>query len=189
MKRSTGSNRGMALVTAIITSAVLITLAGASLLYSRSDVMVSDNAKHGSGALWIAQLGNERAKNELRKNGWWRFVAANGVQTIATAGTTYPGVPGATYATTVAPYPTGGLPSTTGKFLLDTTATAPDGTTSRVQEVVALAGANIALDAINLQGTGTHAKLEETGIGIPKYFVDARNHDRPSRRSPARRER
>ncbi len=68
--------KGFALVSAMVIAAVLMTVAAASLIYSRSDVMVSDNAKQGSTALWIAQLGTERAKNFLRQDAGFKSVTA-----------------------------------------------------------------------------------------------------------------
>ncbi|MGH7896858.1 MAG: hypothetical protein ACREQQ_02835 [Candidatus Binatia bacterium] len=164
------SERGMALVTAIIAAAVLITIAGASLIYSRSDVMVSDNVKHGSRALWIAQLGAERARNFLRTDGAWKGVTATPVP-VAASGSTYSGLANSTYATTVARY--GG-----NKFLIDSSASAPDGSSVRIQEVVALPAVDLDWAAINLHGTGTHTKLVEPNLAVPAWYIDARNHDR-----------
>lgn len=166
--------RGMAFVTAMITGAVLITITAASLIYSRSDVMVSDNAKYGSRALWIAQLGAERAKNFLRTDGTWKTVTSTA--TVAAAGTTYAGLPGATYSTTVAPY--GGTP---GRFLIQAGGTAPDASTAQIEEIVAFVDDSLGFDAINVQGIGTHTALDENNIHIPKYFIDARDHDRNGR--------
>ena len=177
MSRSIEKNeRGMALVTALITAVVLVTMAAAALTYSRSDAMVSDNSKHGSAAVWIAQLGAERAKNELRDsdsaNHWTKVTAST---SFYAAGTTYSGMPNATYDTTVAPYGAVG----SGKFLIQSNGTAPDGSSVAIEEIVAFAGAALDLSAINIQGSGTHTKLDGgNDYGIPSYFVDGRNHDR-----------
>jgi hypothetical protein len=160
---------GMALMGAIVVAAVLMTAAVTSLIYSRSDVMVSDNAKHGSTALWIAQLGSERAKNFLKKDAGFKTVTAP--TTLYAAGTTYSGLPGATYGATVSPY--GG-----NKFLIDSSATGPDGTSVRIQEVVAVPAIDLDLAAINLHGVGTHTKLHEPNLAVPAWYIDARNHDR-----------
>ena len=165
----------MALVTALITALVLVTLATASMIYSRSDVMVSDNSKHGSAALWLAQLGNERAKNYLRTDNGWKNVPGS-TSPLYAAGTTYSGIPNATYGTSVS-----FLGNLGGgkKFLIRTDATAPDGSSVAVEESVALAGANIDLQAINVQGTGTHTKLDDSNpTRVPSWFIDARDHDR-----------
>jgi hypothetical protein len=170
------SESGMALVTALITAVVLVTMAAAALTYSRSDAMVSDNSKHGSGAVWIAQLGAERAKNELRDSDsarHWTKIASS--TNFYTSGTTYSGMPGAAYDTTVAPYGVAG----SGKFLIQANGTAPDGSSVAIEEVVSFAGAALDLAAINIQGTGTHTKLDGgNNYGIPSYFIDGRNHDR-----------
>lgn len=168
----TTDERGVALVTAMILAAVLMTLAVTSLIYSRSDSLVSDNAKAGSAALWIAQLGNDRAKNFLRKDGGWKTITAS--TELYPAGTTYTGFPGATYSSTVSPYGAG----IANKFLIDSSATAPDGSRVRIQEVVALPTMNLQLGAINLHGTGTHTKVTAPNLAVPAWFIDARNHDR-----------
>ena len=161
--------RGFTLISSLMIAGVLMTLAVTSLVYSRSDVMVSDNAKHGSTALWIAQLGTERAKNFLRKDAGFKTVSAP--TTLYAAGTTYDGLPGATYGASVSPY--GG-----NKFLIDSSASAPDGSSVRIQEVVALPAIDLDLAAINLHGVGTHTKLVEPGLAVPAWYIDARNHDR-----------
>ncbi len=174
LKRLT-AERGMALVTAMITAAVLVTIAGASLIYSRSDAMVSDNSRYGSTALWAAQLGTEQAKNYLKTAGKWKTVVSS--ETVAAAGTTYSGLPGATYGATVAPYGT-----TPGRFQILADGTAPDGSSIELEEIVAFADDTIGLDAINIQGFGTHTEFEGGGsLNIPKYFIDARDHDRNGR--------
>jgi hypothetical protein len=164
--------RGIALVTTIILAAVLMTVAMTSLIYTRSDSLVSDNAKHGSTALWIAELANDRVKNFLRKDAGWKTITAP--TTLYPAGTTHDGFPGATYSSTVGPY-AGGLGN---KFLIDSSATAPDGTSVRIQEVVAIPAADLNVAAINLHGTGTHTKISEPNLAVPAWFIDARNHDR-----------
>jgi hypothetical protein len=166
------SEGGMALVTAMITATVLGILAGATLIYSRSDVLVSDNAKHGSSAIWLAQLGNERAKNFLRTNNGWKTVT--GATTLYAAGTTFPGIPAGTYSTEVSPF--GGV---AGRFQIVSDATGPDGASVSVEEIVQLAGTSISLDAINVQGMGTHTKLDAPGpTGVIPWYIDARDHDR-----------
>jgi hypothetical protein len=169
------AERGMAMVTAMITAAVLVTIASASLMYSRSDSMVSDNSKHGSTAIWAAQLGTEQAKNFLKTDGKWKTVGVT-PEEVAPAGTTYSGLPGATYAATVAAYG-----ATPGRFLIQAEGTAPDGSTTKIEEIVAFADDSIGLDAINIQGFGTHTALQENNIRVPKYFIDARDHDRNGR--------
>ena len=161
---------GMALMGAIVIAAVLMTVATTSLIYSRSDVMVSDNAKHGSTALWIAQLGSERAKNFLRKDVGFKTIPVGAPTELYAPGTTYAGLPGATYGASVSRY--GG-----NKFLIDSSATAPDGASVRIQEVVAVPAIDLDLAAINLHGVGTHTKLS-ANFGVPAWFIDARNHDR-----------
>lgn len=173
-RRSLGE-RGAAFVTTIILSAVLLTVAVASMIYSRSDAMVSSHSESGSEALWIAHLGAERVKDWLRK--YDPAAAASNWESVTTTvvrhnAETYSGQAGATYTTTVAPF--GAVP---GRFLIDSTGTAPDASSARIQEVVALAGASLNADAINIQGIGTHTKIAANNMGIPKYFIDARDHD------------
>ncbi len=171
MKRIRGlGESGMALMGAIVVAAVLMTVAVTSLIYSRSDVMVSDNAKHGSTALWIAQLGSERAKNFLKRNAGFKTIPVGAPTELYAPGTTYAGLPGATYGASVSRY--GG-----NKFLIDSSATGPDGTSVRIQEVVGLPAIDLDLAAINLHGVGTHTKLDAS-FGVPAWFIDARNHDR-----------
>ena len=161
----------MALATTLVCAAVLTTLAAMSMVASRSDALVSDNAKSASRALWVAQIGAERAKNALRKDGNWKNVTST--LTVAASGSTYSGIPGATYSSTAAPY--GGTP---GRFVIQAAGTAPDGSSAQIEEIIGFVDDTLAFDAINIQGNGTHTALDENNIHIPKYFIDGRNHDR-----------
>lgn len=65
MKHVLKDFRGMALITSILLTAILMTLTGASLFFSQLDLKMASNHKLGSEAFYIAEAGIERAYVEV----------------------------------------------------------------------------------------------------------------------------
>ena len=164
------NSRGNALVTVLIISAALLAVAGATMTFSRSDIMISENTTKTAEALWAAQAGSERAKFDLEDD----------YETIIVAPTprSYSGTIGnATYASTLQLYPNATPPA---KFVIDSTGSAPDMSQQRVREVVTVAKGIGDLDAINIHGVGSHTTMAANGnvrLQVPYYTIDGRNHD------------
>lgn len=65
MKNTLKNSRGMALVLVIFIVSILLTLTGASLLFSQMDLKITSNFKTGTSAFHIADVGIESAKAEM----------------------------------------------------------------------------------------------------------------------------
>ncbi len=65
MKALLKNNRGMALLVTIMLMTVLASMAGATLLFSRIDLMISSNLKRGTQSLYAADAGVGEAINQL----------------------------------------------------------------------------------------------------------------------------
>ena len=65
MKNTLQNSRGMALVLVIFVVSILLTLTGASLLFSQMDLKITSNFKTGTSAFHIADVGIESAKAEM----------------------------------------------------------------------------------------------------------------------------
>lgn len=62
------NDRGMALAILTMLIAILASMTGAALLFSRVDLMISNNFKKGTGALYVADAGVGVALNQLSGN-------------------------------------------------------------------------------------------------------------------------
>ncbi len=67
MKHALKNSRGMALVFVIFIVSILLTLTGASLLFSQMDLKITSNFKTGTSAFHIADVGIESAKAEMSR--------------------------------------------------------------------------------------------------------------------------
>lgn len=65
MKRQFEDSQGMALVVVVFCTTILMTLTGASLLFSQMDLKMTSNYKTGTSAFHIADAGIESAKAEV----------------------------------------------------------------------------------------------------------------------------
>ncbi len=65
MKALLKDNRGMTLVVLMMLIAILASMAGATLLFSRIDLMISSNLKRGTQALYAADAGVGEAINQI----------------------------------------------------------------------------------------------------------------------------
>ena len=166
-RRSKDPQSGNALVTVLITSVALIALAGATMTFSRTDTMVSQNTTHSVEALWAAQAGVEVAKLDLIQDYETLLAAPTPRTATGTVGN-------ASYSVTWQPYPNA---TPAARFQIDSTATGPDMTSQAVREVVATAQLDLNLDAISIHGSGSHTKLENNNGLIPNFTIDGRNHD------------
>jgi hypothetical protein len=68
MKALLKDNRGMTLVVLMMLIAILASMAGATLLFSRVDLMISSNLKRGTQALYAADAGVGEAINQISAN-------------------------------------------------------------------------------------------------------------------------
>ncbi len=68
MKAILKDNRGITLVVLMMLIAILASMAGATLLYSRVDLMISSNLKRGTQALYAADAGVGEALNQISGN-------------------------------------------------------------------------------------------------------------------------
>lgn len=149
MKNTLQNSRGMALVLVIFTVSILLTLTGATLLFSQLDLKTTVNFKTGTIALQVADSGVQHALAILPVGPTFPYSAS----TQVIPSTTYPNMSSYSYSVTAV--------NTAGntQAVVTSTALGPNGTK---KVVVAYVG-RMGLGAIYLPGSAANYETEFEG--------------------------
>ena len=170
-----GKDRGIALPITLVVMSALVGLAGAGLILSRSDLMISNNVVTGAKAIWTAMAGAEIGKNWLKAN------LTSGPFPTTLGPTTY--VSG-NYTVTIDRYNSG---TNDGKFRITSTGVGPDNSHRVVEEVVRIPDLVNIVGAVTIDGDETGSQLNTNYLSdmviplskeIPSFSIDGRNHDK-----------